>query len=172
MSAEVNTTLPRWRLWARRAGFVVLVLAVFTGVRLYQQRNLIEGPAPRLEGRLVDGTAYAPAGSETRPLLVYFWASWCPVCRLEQGSIATLAREHRVVTVAMQSGADAEVKNFLREQGLPFPVINDPDGAHAAAWGVRGVPTFFIVDSQGLIRFREVGYTTGLGLRWRLWLAG
>jgi thioredoxin-related protein len=51
-------------------------------------------------------------------------------------------------------------------------VINDPDGALAAAWGVRGVPTFFVVDSQGMIRFREVGYTTGLGLRWRLWLVG
>jgi peroxiredoxin len=159
-------------LWAGRAGFVVLVLAVFTGVRLYQQRSLIEAPAPRLEGRLVDGTAYAPAGRETQPLLVYFWASWCPVCRLEQGGIDTLAREQRVVTVAMQSGADAEVTNFLREHGLQFPVINDPDGTLAAAWGVRGVPTFIVVDSQGMIRFREVGYTTALGLRWRLWRAG
>lgn len=171
MSAEV-TTSPRWRLWAGRAGFVVLVLAVFTGVRLYQQRSLIEGPALRLEGLLVDGMAYAPAGPETQPLLVYFWASWCPVCRLEHGGIATLAREHRVVTVAMQSGTGAEVTNFLRELGLPFPVINDPDGALAAAWGVRGVPTFFVVDGQGMIRFREVGYTTALGLRWRLWWAG
>jgi len=51
-------------------------------------------------------------------------------------------------------------------------VLNDPDGVIATRWGVRAVPASFIVDGAGQIRFVEIGYTTGIGLRLRLWLAG
>ncbi len=60
---------------------------------------------------------------------------------------------------------------FRRAESVSFPVLNDPDGAIAAHWGVRGVPASFIVDGAGQIRFVEVGYTTEIGLRLRLWLA-
>ena len=163
----------RVRVWAERAGFALLLAAVFVGVRFHQQRTLVEGPAPALRAPLLDGAVFdLAAGSATRPVLVYFWASWCPVCRLEQGSIRALLRDHQVVTVAMQSGGSAEVSGYLREHGLDWPVINDPDGALAARWGVRATPTFFVVDRAQIIRFREVGYTSKPGLRLRLWLAG
>lgn len=162
----------RARAWFERIGFALLLAAVVFGVRFYQQRDLVEGPAPALQGPLLSGPSYdLAAGAATRPVLVYFWASWCPVCRLEQGSISALADEHRVVTVAMQSGSAAEVSAYLREHGLDWPVINDPDGLLAARWGVRATPAFFVVDRERAIRFREVGYTSGPGLRLRLWLA-
>jgi hypothetical protein len=50
--------------------------------------------------------------------------------------------------------------------------VNDPDSILAQQWGVRGVPTALVVDAQGRSSFREVGYTTGWGLRLRLWWAG
>lgn len=161
---------PRWRVWAGRAGFALLLAAVVFGVRFYQQRSLAEGPAPVTRAVQLDGQLFDLVSLRGEPLLVYFWASWCPVCRLEQGAIAALARDHRVVTVAMQSGSNAEVAKYLREQGLEMPVINDPDGMLAARWGVRATPSFFIVDSTGAIRFREVGYTSEPGLRLRMWL--
>ena len=104
-------------------------------------------------------------------MLVHFWATWCPVCRAEQDTIEALAKDHPTVTVAMQSGAAAVVAEHLNKEALSFPVLNDPDGAISAEWGVRAVPTSFVVDGAGQIRFVEVGYTTGLGLRLRLWLA-
>jgi thiol-disulfide isomerase/thioredoxin len=162
---------PRWRVWAGRAGFALLLVAVVIGVRFYQQRTLAEGPAPVTRAALLNGQVFDLAAWRGEPLLVYFWASWCPVCRLEQGAIAALVRDQRVVTVAMQSGSSAEVAKYLREQGLEIPVINDPDGALAARWGVRATPSFFIVDGTGAIRFREVGYTSEPGLRLRMWLA-
>ena len=72
----------------------------------------------------------------------------------------------------MQSGSAAEVTKYLREHDLKVSVVNDPDGAIAAAWGVRATPTTFFVDGDNRIRLREVGYTSGPGLRLRLWLAG
>jgi thiol-disulfide isomerase/thioredoxin len=106
-------------------------------------------------------------------VLVHFWASWCPVCRAEQSSIAAIAQDNQnVITIAMQSGTPEQVAAYMREQGIAFPVLNDPDGHIARAWGVHAVPVSFIIAPDGEIRFVEVGYTTQIGLRLRMWLAG
>ncbi|WP_317623011.1 redoxin domain-containing protein [Thiohalobacter thiocyanaticus] len=94
------------------------------------------------------------------------------MCRLEEDSIDALARDRPVLTVALDSGSDGELKQYMTEQGLEFTVINDRDGAIAARYGVQGVPASFVIGPQGDIRFTSVGYTTGVGLRLRLWLAG
>ena len=62
------------------------------------------------------------------------------------------------------------MREFLDQQKLQLPVINDSDGSLAAAWGVTGVPTSYIVDGEGRIRFTSVGFTLPLTLRMRLWL--
>lgn len=156
--------------WVRRAGFALLLAAVYFGVRAWQQQDLASGVAPTEAGVGLEGEIIAIADSNA-PTLVYFWASWCAICEVEAGSIADIARDHRVVTIAMQSGTDAEVERYLHGKGLKLPVINDPDGLLAKRWGVRVTPTFFILGRDGGIRFRETGYTSGVGLRARLWLA-
>lgn len=162
----------RWRILAVNAAWLLLIVAAYAGIRAYQQRTLVEGPAPVLRAPLLDGGTFDLAAQRGQSVLVYFWATWCPICRMEQGSIDALARDRRVVTVALQSGSAAEVGKYLREHDLGYPVVNDPDGALAAAWGVRATPAFFVVDGNGRIRFRELGYTSGPGLRLRLWFAG
>lgn len=164
----------RWN-WRRVRGYtlqVAIALVIIAGVRIWQQRDLVSGPAPARTGILLDGRTVAATVQAGQPMLVHFWASWCPVCALEQGSIESLARSYPTLTVAMQSGPDAEVAAHLRKEALTFPVLNDPKGAISTQWGVRAVPTSFIVDAQGRIRFVEVGYSTGIGLRLRLWWAG
>ena len=160
------------RRWLRYAGEAVVVLALILGVRAWQQSGIASGPAPALTGVLLDGKPFALDAFAGRLVLVHFWATWCPICRLEQESIDALARDVPVITVAMQSGERAAVVQHLRNEALSFPVLNDPDGVIAARWGVRAVPASFIVDGAGQIRYVEVGYTTGIGLRLRLWLAG
>ena len=105
-------------------------------------------------------------------MLIHFWATWCPICKMEENSIASISKDYKVITVAMNSGTDKKVSAFLKQQGLTFPVVNDENGAIAERFGVRVVPTSFIIDSNGIIKFTEVGFTTELGLRARLWLAG
>jgi len=160
------------RRWRRRAVEALVLLVLILGIRAWQQSGTASGPAPALAGELLDGKPVALAAFAGKPVLVHFWATWCPICRAEQGSIDALARDVPVITVAMQSGSREEVIQFLRKETLSFPVLNDPDGVIAAQWGVRAVPASFIVDGAGQIRFLEIGYTTGVGLRLRLWLAG
>jgi len=160
------------RRWRRRAVEVLVLLVLILGIRAWQQSGTASGPAPALAGELLDGKPVALAAFAGKPVLVHFWATWCPICRAEQGSIDALARDVPVITVAMQSGSREEVIQFLRKEALSFPALNDPVGVIAAQWGVRAVPASFIVDGAGQIRFLEIGYTTGVGLRLRLWLAG
>ena len=159
--------------WRGIATEVLLFIAVVAAIRGWQQRDMISGAAPALQGITLAGQPYKLQAHPAHPVLVHFWATWCPVCRAEQGSIAAIAQDNPdVVSIAMQSGKADEVVRYMREQGIAFPALNDADGSISAAWGVHAVPASFIIGPDGQIRFVEVGYTTSLGLRLRLWLAG
>lgn len=161
------------RIWLRRAFMLLLFVIVIMGARAWQQRNIVKGPAAPLSGLLMDGKHYVLPAKPAQPVLVHFWATWCPVCRAEQGTIASLARDNQnVITVAIWSKSDSEVQQYMREQAINFPVINDTDNLIGAKWGVGAVPASFIIGTDGRIRFVEFGYTTETGLRLRLWLAG
>ena len=160
------------RVWLRRGLELLLFIVLIMGVRAWQQRDIVKGAAPPLSGALLDGKPFVLAAKPAQPVLVHFWATWCPICRAEEGSIESLAHDNpNVVTVAMQSGNSTVVQQYMREQGVSFPVINDADNQISARWGVQAVPASFIVDTDGKIRYVEIGYTTGIGLRFRLWLA-
>jgi thiol-disulfide isomerase/thioredoxin len=115
--------------------------------------------------------AVADGNTANKPVLVVFWATWCGVCKAEEHNIVAVAQDWPVFSVAMQSGDAAAVTKHLQERGVPFPALVDSEGVNAAAWRISGVPTHFIVDADGKVRFRVVGYATEWGLRARLWWA-
>lgn len=158
----------RWRRWILE---LVLLIGVVLLVRAWLARDLAHGPAPEFEAVLLDGTPVALAGFADDPMLLHFWATWCPICRLEEGEIMRLSRSHPVLTIAMQSGTAAEVDAHLTERERELAVVNDPDGALARRYGVRAVPSTFLIDRDGQIVFRKQGYAPPLELRFRLWLA-
>ena len=134
-----------------------------------------DGSAVTVMGRGLPGGGVGDAPKEVSlggpATLVAFWATWCPVCKAEEGNIVAVAQDHRVISVAMQSGDAAAVTKHLRERVIELPALVDADGRHAANWHVRGVPTHFVVDAAGNVRFRVVGYATTWGLKARLWWA-
>ena len=175
-SPQENSTQPtkpkKSRIWLRRGLEALLFIVLIMGVRAWQQRDVVKGAAPPLQGVLLDGKSFVLPGKPSQPVLVHFWATWCPVCRTELGSIESLSGDNsNVITVAMQSGNSGVVQKYMQEHEVGFPVINDEDGRISGSWGVHAVPASFIVDTEGQIRFVEIGYTTGVGLRLRLWLA-
>lgn len=169
-----------WKRWALE---LLAILGIVAVVGAWQARGLPEGAAPPLQGLRTDGVAVdlasflkvspgGTAGDVGGPVLVDFWATWCPVCTAEEGNIARVARHWRVMSVAIQSGDAAAVAKHLHEREVTLPAVVDADGGIATAWKVRGTPTHFVLDADGNIRFRVVGYATTLGLMLRLWWAG
>ena len=148
---------------------ILLLISVVYLVHLWQTRDTAAGQSPPLTGQTLTGETFDLANLQGRSAIVHFWATWCPVCRLESDTIDNLVGDYPLITIAMQSGSESGIQNYLDDNELSFPVISDPDGRLASRWGVSGVPTTFFIDAQGIIRFVEVGFTTGLGMRARLW---
>lgn len=136
------------------------------------QRDIVSGTAPDINAPMLNGQYFNLYQNKTRPILVHFWASWCPVCKLEQSNIQNISEDYEVITIAMQSGHDAEVKQFMNDEKLSFNVINDEFRIISQKYNIKGVPVSFIVDKDNKIDFVEVGYTTEWGLKLRLWWAG
>lgn len=166
---------PIRKLLKHRASKIALELGIFIllylGVRAYMQWSLVSGPLPTIQALTLAGKTFDSAQPRKGPLLIHFWASWCPICHLEQKGIQAISRDYPVISIAMNSGDAMEVEQFLQQQGLDFPVINDPQGELAKRFGVIGVPVSFVVNEHNQIRFVERGYTTEWGLRLRLWLS-
>ncbi|MCU7958901.1 MAG: protein disulfide oxidoreductase [gamma proteobacterium symbiont of Bathyaustriella thionipta] len=150
---------------------ILLFIGIIWALNLWRTQDTASGMAPVLQGSLLNGDWQSVNLADGKPLLVHFWASWCPLCRFEASSIDSLSRSHCVVTVALQSGTAEEVVQYLADEQLDLMVLNDPDGEIARKWGVRGVPASFVVDGRGRIQSTEIGYTSQLGLWLRLWLA-
>ena len=151
---------------------ITLILIILSAVRFWMQRDIVSGIAPNISSITLEGHKFDLNRDKNRPILVYFWASWCPVCKLEQSNIQNISKDYPVITIAMQSGDDAEVQKFMKQEKLSFRVINDEHGSISQKYNVKGVPVSFIVNKENQIEFVEVGYTTELGLKIRLWWAG
>lgn len=150
---------------------ITIFLLVYLAARSWMQRDMVAGPLPEVKGISLTAEQIDISTKLERPLLLHFWASWCRICRFEQDSIQSISQEYQVVTVAMQSGSDDEVRKFLKDNNLSFTVINDEEGLLSKRFGIQGVPASFIINKQGEIAYTEVGYTSAWGLRFRLWLA-
>jgi peroxiredoxin len=151
---------------------ISLILIIITAARLWMQRDIVSGVAPNITATTLSGHSFDLHQYQKKPILVYFWASWCPVCKLEQSNIQNISEEYPVITIAMQSGNDDEVKQFMKEENLTFKVINDEFGIISKKYNIKGVPVSFVVNKDNKINFVEVGYTTEPGLRLRMWWAG
>ena len=150
---------------------ILIVLAVFLGIRVYlTQGSIKSGPAPDFGGVLLDGSSFQLKDLQGKPTLIHFWATWCKICAMNDGAIDDLAKDLQVITVVMESGSQKGIRDEMKERGLSFPVFVDGLGKLANQYHVKGVPTNYIIDAKGNIEYVEVGYTTGWGLRLRMWL--
>jgi thiol-disulfide isomerase/thioredoxin len=148
------------------------VVAVVLVIQLVASRGVVDaGRAPDLRGEMVGGESFAGLESMPKPSIVYFWASWCGVCRAMQSTVMAVANDTPIITVAMQSGDAATVSEYMSRRQFDVPTLEDQEGFEASAYGVRGVPATFVIDREGNIRAVSTGYTSELGLRLRLWWA-
>ena len=151
--------------------FYGLVVLVFFSGEFLVSRGMVTGTPPALAAKTITGESVVNRIASGQGL-IYFWAHWCGVCRMMQEPVSQVLKDYPGVTVALKSGTEDSVKRYLNDQGLDWPVVNDARGTIGDRYGVRGVPAVFVLNPEGNIVFTSSGYSTELGLRIRLWLAG
>jgi len=130
-----------------------------------------KGPAPAVSLPLLDGKGRASI-SKGRVTVVDFWATWCAPCRVSMPRLQNVWREYRARGVDLYSvdtddpGAEreAQVKDFLRSNGLDFPVVLD-DGTAATAFSIAVLPTMLVLDRDAHVVWSHVGALNGVGER-------
>jgi thiol-disulfide isomerase/thioredoxin len=153
----------------KEIALALLMIFVVSNVMSYLRKPTLESNTlPQIEEKLLDGTLFSSKAIEGKSIIIHFWATWCPTCKLEAGNIQSVSEKYTVLTIAVQSGDDREIEAYMEENGLRFKVLNDVDGTWAKKFKVEAFPTTFIYDGKGELRFTEVGYTTTAGLLARL----
>jgi thiol-disulfide isomerase/thioredoxin len=161
----------RKRLLKEIAFMALLVIVVSNVISYIRQPALEQSELPRINEVLISGKTFDSDVYGGKPLMIHFWATWCPVCKAEADNIERLSRYYNVVTFAVKSGSDEEIKTYMQERGHHYRVINDEDGKWAGRFSVNAYPTSFIYDSKGRVSSSEVGYTSTVGMALRMWLA-
>ena len=104
-----------------------------------------------------------------RATLIYFWGSWCGICRYTSPAVNKLSEKGvPVVGVALQSGTMPEVQRYLQQHQWSFETINDETGDLSREWEIKAAPTIAII-KNGKIRHSTSGISSywGLYLRWK-----
>ena len=129
------------------------------------------GAAPDIVLQTEQGAPVRLAALKGKVVLIDFWASWCAPCKTSFPALDELYREYaprglEVLAVNLdEQRKDAE--EFLRERPHTMRVLFDPSGEAPKAFGVKGMPTSFLIDRAGVIRFTHMGYTATIGRQYR-----
>ena len=127
-------------------------------------------PADASKGASVPGERLSATALAGAPYLLNVWASWCAPCLQEHPQLIDLARRKMIRIVGVNyKDKPEDALAWLGRHGNPFSAtVADRDGRTAIDFGVYGVPETFLVDAQGVIRFKQIGPLTSDAMRNKL----
>ncbi|HEU5283904.1 MAG TPA: DsbE family thiol:disulfide interchange protein [Burkholderiales bacterium] len=147
--------------------FVALVVFLAVGLKLNPREvpsPLIDKPAPAFELTRLDDPARAVRLEDLRGQvwLLNVWASWCVACLDEHPVLLEFSRSRAVPIYGLNYKDEREAAiAWLRKHGNPYDAsIVDAQGRVGIDYGVYGVPETFLIDGQGIIRYKHIGPLT------------
>ncbi len=160
----------------RRIALVPILAAILVGSMIVLGCSIGQSPArgpeignlaPDFQLDNLDGQPVALSDFRGKPVLVNFWASWCPPCRAEMPFIQDTFADRKwadegLVVIAIDIGeSPSTVREFVKNYGLTFPVLLDVTRDVSLEYYVRGIPTTFLIDRDGIIREIKIGAFSG-----------
>ncbi len=144
-------------LLARRQGFFLASPSI--DVRAQDERTVV---APEFVLPDLSGAPVRLSDHEGKVILLNFWATWCPPCRAEMPSMETLYQAYRnqglvILAISSDRAGRSVVESFVQDRGVTFPILLDPDGEVFAQYGVRGLPTSYLLDRRQRVFSADIG---------------
>lgn len=120
-------------------------------------------PAPNFELETLSGEQLSLEDLRGKTVLLNFWATWCGPCRVEMPAIQSRFERHYPELEVLAINFDEpqnQVQAYVQELGLTFTVLLDPGGEVQRLYRIRGYPSTYIVDEDGIIRVQHIGLMT------------
>ncbi len=120
-------------------------------------------PAPAYQTVSLDGDSVSLAAQRGKVVLFNVWATWCHPCRDEIPELLVLYDKYKgrgleLVGVSVDgNGSDQAIRSFMKDFRMNYPVWRDPDERVSAQFLVVGVPATFLIDREGILRWRKTG---------------
>ena len=154
--------------WLPLAIFAAVALLLAAGVWLSRNPDrealpspLIGKPAPTFSLPVLHEPGRLVSSAELRgaPYLLNVWGSWCPECRVEHPVLTRFAESKRLRVIGYNlKDEHADALRWLEQFGNPYwLVLVDYEGDQAIDWGIYGAPETFLVDGDGIVRWKHVG---------------
>lgn len=179
MSLEHSAAASRPLRWLRRrldvGTLVTIALLAFVAYRVWPQVAAGLGvasqsrPAPDFALETLRGDTVSLAALRGKVVLVNFWATWCPPCRVEMPGFQRVYDERRddgfvIVGLSVDARGADHVAAFLAEQEITYPVAMARGGVGRDFGGSTMLPTSYLIDRQGRIRHEVRGMFTEVAL--------
>jgi len=122
--------------------------------------------APGFRAPTFDGGEFVLEDVRGTPVVLSFWASWCGPCRHELPALSELQKQRDDVAV-YAINVDRErgrAEQFLRQVKVELPIVWDNESAAMGAYNVLSMPTLFLIDAQGTVKFSKTGFSQDKGL--------
>ena len=143
---------------------VTLLLSVNLDAQLFspfEVDKLVGKKAPEFKARDLSGKSVSLSSFKGKPILLNFWATWCPYCREERPYLNSLHKEYKdkglVIIAVSVDKSEETVRKFLKKMPLDFIILHDNDNAASGLYGVYSLPTSFTVDRNGIIKGKFLG---------------
>ena len=163
----------RGNFWGSLAVDVALLISVFVAISMWQTRNLPDDEhTPTLESVWLDEMKAESVMVPGQVGVVYFFAPWCFYCRKSIDNLDELVSSGQLAwarVVALEYESLDDVREFIKETRVQLPVLLG-SAQTTKDWQIRGFPTYFVIDGDGKIVSRSVGYSTKIGLQARVWM--
>jgi len=116
--------------------------------------------APEFELDSLEGSRVNLSDFAGHPVLINYWATWCPPCREELPLIQERLEKYSpdLVVLTINAGEEPKtIRNFIQQEDFSFHVLLDPEWKAEALYGIYAYPTTVFIDREGLIQARYVG---------------
>ena len=124
-------------------------------------RSFDRGPAPDFTLQDIDGESFELKSTRKSWVFLHFWASWCGPCREEMPEIQGLAdnfKDDNFKIVMINTAEDEDtIFQFLATINIDLNSLMDTDGLVTEVWKPRGLPTTFLIDPEGNIKYQAIG---------------
>jgi len=149
-----------------RWGVPLVVLATLLGavgwLQHWQGQSRAGFAAPDFALPDLNGNIYRLSDLRGKVVFLNLWATWCPPCRDEMPAMEALYRRLKqrdfiVLAVSQDQDGAAVVAPFVKQYGLTFPVLLDPQAHASSRYGVTGYPETFVIDRDGNVIQHEIG---------------